>query len=296
MTTYTLENASLRLLVSSHGGCIEGFFLRRATGDFPLLRPGKNNGQAIHSSCFPFVPFASRVSGNQFVQAGKTYHLPPNTDWDPHYLHGDGWLNEWQLQQAVHDELQLAYQHRGECYCYDVLQTFSLHDDCLRLTLVVTHRGHTPLPYGLGWHPYFPMNHKTLLYAPADGYWVEREQWLSGAHRTVRPAALNFNQAAPIPSHWVNNGFSGWNGQAIIAWPDAACQLLLSTEPAAPCYFVFVSDTQFDPQYQSDYFCFEPMSHGPDDHHRPGAGKLKILEAGQTLQLRMRLQVVDLHA
>lgn len=296
MTVYTLENPHLRLLISSHGGCIEGFFLRRAAGDFPLLRIGKNNRQAIQSSCFPFVPFASRVRGNEFVHAGMCYRLQANTPWDPHYLHGDGWLNEWQLRRADHREVQLAYEHRGEYYHYDALQTFSLHDHGLKLTLAVTHRGDTPLPYGLGWHPYFTMNEKTRLYAPADGYWVEQEQWLAGEHCKELPAALNFNQASPIPAHWVNNGFSGWNGQATIEWPDAACQLLLSTEPAAPCYFLFVADAQFDPEYQSDYFCFEPMSHGPDDHHRPSAGQLKILADGETLQLSMQLDVEDLQA
>ncbi|NYY74572.1 hypothetical protein DMH88_12130 [Escherichia coli] len=40
------------------------------------------------------------------------------------------------------------------------------------------------------------------------------------------------------------------------------------TTPPAPCYFIFVSDPAFDKGYAFDFFCLEPMSHAPDDHHR----------------------------
>ncbi|STM37678.1 putative aldose 1-epimerase [Escherichia coli] len=30
-----------------------------------------------------------------------------------------------------------------------------------------------------------------------------------------------------------------------------------------------VSDPAFDKGYAFDFFCLEPMSHAPDDHHRP---------------------------
>lgn len=36
------------------------------------------------------------MSGNRFVWQGREYQLQPNVEWDAHYLHGDGWLGEWQ--------------------------------------------------------------------------------------------------------------------------------------------------------------------------------------------------------
>ncbi len=40
------------------------------------------------------------------------------------------------------------------------------------------------------------------------------------------------------------------------------------------------SDPAFDKGYAFDFFCLEPMSHAPDDHHRPEGGDLIALARG----------------
>ena len=110
MTIYTLSHGSLKLDVSDQGGVIEGFW-RDTT---PLLRPGKKSGVATDASCFPLVPFANRVSGNRFVWQGREYQLQPNVEWDAHYLHGDGWLGEWQCVSHSDDSLCLVYLNRNK--------------------------------------------------------------------------------------------------------------------------------------------------------------------------------------
>ncbi len=120
MTIYTLSHGSLKLDVSDQGGVIEGFW-RDTT---PLLRPGKKSGVATDASCFPLVPFANRVSGNRFVWQGREYQLQPNVEWDAHYLHGDGWLGEWQCVSHSDDSLCLVYEHRSGVYHYRVSQAF----------------------------------------------------------------------------------------------------------------------------------------------------------------------------
>ncbi|WP_058913222.1 aldose 1-epimerase [Entomohabitans teleogrylli] len=290
MEIFTLENSALRLEVSSQGGTIEGLWWKRGAERVALLRPGKKNGVAVAASCFPLVPFANRVSGNRFTFAGREYQLAANTDWDSHYLHGDGWLAAWRC--VAHDDRQLTLTscQRSGVYHYDAVQRFRLGDDALEVTLEVTNRGAETLPFGLGWHPYFPLTPQTLLQAPANGYWLEREQWLAGDFQPQLPTGLDFNQPAGLPRRWVNNGIAGWDGAARIIWPEARCALQVRTEPPAPYYFIFVSDPQFDPGYAFDFFCIEPMSHAPDDHHRPGAGRLIPLAPGEETRLTMRLQ------
>ncbi|MEE1707191.1 aldose epimerase family protein, partial [Pseudomonas aeruginosa] len=104
--------------------------------------------------------------------------------------------------------------------------------------------------------------------AQASGYWLEREQWLAGEFCEQLPQELDFNQLAPLPRQWVNNGFAGWNGKARIEQPQEGYAIIMETTPPAPCYFIFVSDPAFDKGYAFDFFCLEPMSHAPDDHHR----------------------------
>lgn len=234
MTIYTLSHGSLKLDVSDQGGVIEGFW-RDTT---PLLRPGKKSGVATDASCFPLVPFANRVSGNRFVWQGREYQLQPNVEWDAHYLHGDGWLGEWQCVSHSDDSLCLVYEHRSGVYHYRVSQAFHLTADTLTVTLSVTNQGAETLPFGTGWHPYFPLSPQTRIQAQASGYWLEREQWLAGEFCEQLPQELDFNQPAPLPRQWVNNGFAGWNGQARIEQPQEGYAIIMETTPPAPCYFI----------------------------------------------------------
>lgn len=199
MTIYTLSHGPLKLDVSDRGGVIEGFW-RDAT---PLLRPGKKNGVATDASCFPLVPFANRVSGNRFVWQGREYQLQPNVEWDAHYLHGDGWLGQWQCVSRSEDSLCLVYEHRSGVYHYRVSQAFHLTADTLTVTLSVTNQGAETLPFGTGWHPYFPLSPQTRTQAQASGYWLEREQWLAGEFCEQLPQELDFSQLAPLPHQWV---------------------------------------------------------------------------------------------
>jgi len=286
MALYSLQQGALRLLVSPRGGVIEGFWHQ----DTPLLRPGRQSGVAVESSCFPLVPFGNRVSGNAFSWQGKTYRLEPNVDWDSHYLHGDGWLNDWQLVGQEEDSLTLGFQQQHGVYRYRARQHFHLSATALTVTLTVTSEAEEALPFGLGWHPYFPLTEETRLQAKASGYWLEREQWLAGEYQDTLPESLDFTRPSPLPRRWVNNGFAGWNGEATIR--QQGYGLRLRTEPAAPCYFVFISDPAFDKGYAFDFFCIEPMSHAPDDHHRLQASSLVPLQPGESLSQTMVLEFV----
>ncbi|VEB95826.1 Aldose 1-epimerase [Cedecea lapagei] len=294
MSLFTLQNERLKLLVSGQGGAIEGLWWQNEGQLIPLLRPGKQSGIAVESSCFPLVPFGNRVSGNAFTFAGKDYRLQPNVAWDSHYLHGDGWLTLWQPLEEEPGWLVLEYQHLEGPYRYAVQQTFHLSGDSLTVSLTVVNNGKEPLPFGLGWHPYFPLTAQTSIQARATGYWLEREQWLAGEFQPQLPKSLDFNQPNELPRRWVNNAFSGWDGQAKIAYPQEGVALSMETDPPAPCYFIFVSDPQFDEGYDFDFFCLEPMSHAPDDHHRPGGGLLTTLKQGETLGQNMRISVSTL--
>lgn len=293
MAFFTLENAALRLLVSEQGGAVEGLWLKDNVLT-PLLRPGKQNGVAVDSSCFPLVPFGNRVSGNRFSFAGKAYTLQPNVEWDQHYLHGDGWLNRWRCVAFERQRLTMEYSHREGVYVYTAEQTFRLEEDRLEITLSVTNDAKDTLPFGLGWHPYFPLTPETRVQANADGYWLEREHWLAGEYQRALPREYDFNHPSPLPRRWVNNAFAGWNGQATIRQPKLGYSLDLTSHPPAPCYFIFVSDPAFDKGYNFDFFCLEPMTHAPDDHHQPQGGMLAPLAQGQTLTQAMTLRISTL--
>ncbi len=185
--------------------------------------------------------------------------------------------------------MRFAHQGGSTPYVYSARQTFSLTDNELTISLAVKNAGEKALPFGLGWHPYFPMTPKTTLFAPAKKFWTEVEGWLPG-EATAIPDDLDFNAPSPLPHRWINNGFEDWSGEAIIDWPERKTQLHMTADPLFRHAFVFVSDTVFDPQFQRDYFCFEPMSHLANGHNMSDLGGLEILQPGQVLAGSIRLR------
>lgn len=285
---FTLDAGLLSARVSRHGGAI----LRLDHAGTPILRPAADDAAPIDSACYPLVPFGNRVRGNRFAFEDRDYTLRPNTGWDPHYLHGEGWRSEWTLAEESADRLALEHRHDGIAlpYAYVARQDFVLRDGGLDLSLAVTNEGPAPLPFGLGWHPYFPMTPETLLQTATGRMWSEEPGWLPGAPVAL-PADVDFSTPRGLPMRWVNNAFEDWSGRARITWPERNLALTLTADQLFRVMFLFVSDKSFDPGYARDFFALEPMSHLPDGHNRADLGGLVPLAPGETLVGAVRLAV-----
>ncbi len=299
MDTIRLTADGITIEVSPLFGAIWRFEVVLDGRTVPLMRPPKPDALAVatNSCCFPLVPFGNRVRGNQFTFEGRDYAFKPNVDWDSHYLHGDGWLSRWQVDHVTERSLALSLVHRGSRqspYIYDSHQTFGIVGRALVTTLSATNRGAVDLPFGIGWHPFFPATEGTTLWASSTDYWEEGESWLP-TERRPPPDELDYSAPRRLPAHWVNNGFEGWDGKARIDWPERGVALDIDADPLFSRYFVFVSDTTFDPDFRGDYFCFEPMSHSADGHHLPGGGNLMSLAPGETLRGAIRWRIVSLN-
>lgn len=279
--------------ISPRGGLVT----RLHWNGVPLLRDAPDDADALHASCYPLVPFGNRVRGNRFRFEGTEYRFEPNTGWDPHYLHGEGWLGKWDVIRAEARAAELVFRHEGSAatpYRYEAKQAFGIEDGGFAMRLLVTNRGDHALPFGLGWHPYFPLTPATTFLAPAGAFWTEAEGWLPGERADI-PEDLDFRIPRSLPDRWVNNGFEDWSGRAEIRWPEQKTMLALAADPLFRHAFVFVSDTAFDPSYRRDYFCFEPMSHLADGHNMDDLGGLAVLAPGETLSGSVRLRPARLH-
>ena len=290
MADIEIASDCLRCVLSTQGGVIWRLEADPGGGWQPLLRPPPEGSERdpLKAGCFPLVPFGNRVEGNRFVLDGREHVLTPNTPWDPHYLHGDGWLGEWTVYERQDTCASLSFEFHGEPYRYRATQRFECKGPACSTTLGVTNLGAQPMPFGLGWHPFFPLTTATTLAAPAAAYWTEKAGWLPDAH-VATPEPLDFSQPKKLPRRWINNGFEGWDGAAAIDWPERYMRLRIQTVPALSRYFLFASDTKFDPGHHEDYFCFEPMSHSANGHNLADLGGLTILAPGRSMAVSMAL-------
>lgn len=254
-----LANGVLNVTISTQGGEI----VSATTSDMrPFLRlHDQRAGFTIKSAaCFPTVPIGNRVEGNRFVFDGANHARARNTE-DPLYIHGDGWLSDWRLESLAGETAKLSFSHEPSAaspFGYRTEQSFSLDGPTLRLKLVVTNTSGRRLPFGLGFHPFFPRTERITLFAPATDWWTERSCYLPDEKLPV-PDIFDFSAARILPDEWINSGFEGWPGVARIVWPENRLGVDVHAGLAMSGHYMI-----YAPDANTGFFCFEPMSHSPN--------------------------------
>ncbi len=279
------------------GGSVAAWQLARDGFEpFDLFRPWDGADYAgdplrIVRASYPLAPWSNRISGGGF-SVGDTFHtVTPNAADMPYPIHGDAWQLPWRYEQLEAASLSMTLesnQHNGNPHHYRAVQIFKLVDGGMDQSMTVTHLGDTPLPYGLGLHPWLPRNELTTLQANVGGVWLSHADCLPKEHVTRFPPSWDLNADISAAGSLIDNCFTGWDGTARVTWPDQGLKLTLSqstlkeevsTHSAAPnCLLIFRKAT-------GDHFCLEPVSHPIDAFHQPGQPGLQLLEKGESLSL-----------
>ncbi|MEP6823175.1 MAG: aldose 1-epimerase [Ramlibacter sp.] len=288
-----LQHAGQRLgLVPSLGGSVAAWQLERPQGLLDLWRPWDGRTPDLYQmASFAMVPWSNRISAGGFAQDGQFHPMLPNRAGEPYPIHGDGWLQAWQLEQPASDTMVMrlvSRQFMGNPHDYEAVQTFRLVDGGLDQDLQVRHLGAGPLPYGLGLHPWFPRTPATRLSAPVRGVWLCGADPLPTAHTQQFPPGWDLNAGMQALGPLIDNGYTGWGGAARIHWPEEGLELSLAMPD-------FERDGGADEHYclvyrppQGPAFCFEPISQPIDAFHLPGRPGLRVLHKGETCSLRVR--------
>src|SRR5262249_11661397 len=177
---------------------------------------------------------------------------------------GDAWLQRWRFERidASQAVMRLSSRHFGGTpYVYDAEQHFRLVDGGLDQSVSVTHRGEGSLPYGLGLHPWFPRTPDTTLQAQVNGVWLCGNDPIPTQHTADIPRSWDLRQAASMHGDLIDNAYTGWNGEARIAWPERGLALRMQTLPietpqgaVAPTYCLVYRPPA------GGSFCFEPIT------------------------------------
>jgi aldose 1-epimerase len=287
--TISIESAAQRLTVAPElGGAIIAWNWRASDEELPLLRPWDGeSGDRYSLACFPLLPWANRISGGGFEHESVFYPLHANRSEEHYPIHGDGWLQAWQPAEQGSDRIKLTLESHGfddNPYHYRATQTLLLLPDGLQIELAVTHLGQRNLPYGLGLRPYFIRHPNTLLTAKADGVWLSGSDPIPVEHSTRVPAGWGYNTAAPLNGDMIDNCFTGWDGKAVIDYPEHGLAITMSMADCNGYSLLYRPPGR-------DFFCFEPITHAVDAFHLPGQPGLAYLSHGDSLALRTRLLV-----
>ena len=286
-----LEYAGQRLgLVPTLGGGVAAWERDGAKGKHDLWRPWDGLAPDMYTmASFPLVPWSNRISQGGFVHNDVMHPIRPNRMGETYPIHGDGWLQAWQLSQPAADtvEMTLTSKHfDGTPYHYSALQRFVLHKDGMSQTLQVTHLGEAALPYGLGQHPAFLRTPLATLHAPVQGVWLSSPDLLPTVHTQDFPPSWDPRVSMPVSGSQIDNAYTGWSGKAHIDWPEHELRLHMQVPE--------ISNSGLNNGYcllyrppQGPHFCFEPVTHPIDAFHVDGKPGLQVLKTGQTLSLQV---------
>jgi aldose 1-epimerase len=279
------------VIVPSLGAGLASYDLVGAGGRTPLFRPCRNPSRAgpFDLANNLLVPWSNRVSGGGFRFNGRFHPLAPNAPGEPFPIHGNGFSSRWENERAIADSAEFSLRSDGPGpFRYEAHATYSLTAGALTMRLSVRNLGVTPLPFGLGFHPWIVRSASTRLKAKAERVVLETNDHLPAGEAPVasRPE-WDFAAARLLPSGWINNAFLGWDGRATILWPEQGLELDVEADPPLSTYILY------SPSDKADFFCFEPVTHPVDAHNLPGgpaANGLTILAPREAMAATCRFR------
>ena len=200
------------------------------------------------AGAFAMLPFSNRLANAKFDWMGHEIrlHHAPGTDYA---LHGFGHRKAWQVIHSSISEAHLQYRHlagdEGWPWSFEAAQQVALNQDGVTVNISLTNTSPEPMPAGLGWHPFHPLEVKRPEIEPAlrlcaqgvhdvgsDGLAVIRPS-------AARKAAINFDFDLFQPQ---TTAFEEWHGGVILPLNEeiklsiasAGCPHLLLHVPQQP--------------------------------------------------------------
>jgi aldose 1-epimerase len=159
-------------------------------------------------------PFPNRLAHGRFTFEGTAYQLPLNESTGTHAIHGFTPRTRWRVIGAggekghafVSGQLQKSKDLPGVSWPgeFVITVTYELHPSALVVECLVENVGGGPMPFGLGYHPYFAIPDvpdatadEMTLQAPTGELW-EATAGIPTGKRLPVPGELDFHTARPI--------------------------------------------------------------------------------------------------
>ena len=276
-------------LSPSIGGAISALAWIDGDASRPILRKCHSPlEKVLDAPSFPLVPYVNRIRDGRFAFRGREVRLAPNMAGDPSPLHGQGWLNPWQVDRADEHRVSVSFRHvPGEWpWAYEARQDFALDEGGLTVTLTCRNTSPEPMPCGLGQHPYFPCGPRTRLDTQVTHAWTIDEKVLP-VEKVPAEGRFDLHNRL-VCGQDLDHGFGGWGGEARMSDPEWPYELRLSSPDAR--FFQLYSPAT------GGIFVAEPVTHANAALNAPEEKwaelGLRVLDPGEQMALTMRLEVI----
>ncbi|MGF6776060.1 aldose 1-epimerase [Paraburkholderia sp. GAS334] len=258
------------------GGSIAAYFEATHAGPVHWMRPATGAALAarnpLQMASFPLFPYCNRIRDARFDFDGRSIDLSGDGNTFAHALHGTAWRRAWCVGARTETSVELHLEHtpnpsiHGDWpFPYRAQQTIELIGDALRVTLTARNLGDRPMPFGMGHHPYYPRTANTVMTASVEAMWHADADVLP-THLGAHPAVDALRNGMSADAFDLDNNFTGWQREAVVAWPDERRQLTLNADA------VFGQLVVFAPASEA-LLCVEPVSNTTDCFNAPAAAR-----------------------
>ena len=289
MSAVTLENERIRFVVDpAQGVNVLGCFVRPQGQWLPLMPDVQGGATDLKASSFVLIPYSNRIENGRFTFGGQSYQL---ANGERHASHGDVRNRPWQVAAVDATQIDCAFASRDFSdvnwpWPFTATLRYALAGDRLLSTLTVRNEGASPMPAGLGWHPYYnrtlsQTGEPVLLHFQIDSVYPDANdnRIPSGPLQLLAPNQDFRDERLLEPANFIDGCFYGYDGGGTIAWSasgvtlryqcDANCKHLILFNPAKP------------------YFAVEPVTNANNGVNLLAQGDptsgIQILEPGATL-------------
>jgi aldose 1-epimerase len=276
------------------------------TLDLLYLDPGQfSNGRPTRSGIPVLFPFPNRVRGGRFSWNGRDYQLPRNDGAKANAIHGFACRHPWRVIAQGADDSEAWLTGEFQCSAdgpaslslwpadHRIRLTYRLREGALRLEAEVSNPDREPLPFGLGYHPYFRMPFVAGASAeacaeqvPARHYWELLDSLPTGERRAV-DAVRDLNSPRPFAQLQVDDVLTDLPGCSGAPAELRPCASLFSPPGATlrlSCSPDFREMVIFTPPHRQA-FCVEPYTCTTDAINLEQRGidaGLRVLAPGET--------------
>jgi len=255
-----------------------------------VMRPAEG-ASVLDSSCFPLVPFSNRIAGSRFEFGGQDILLEPNHPSAPNepVLHGYGWTSGWSVLEASSHRALIGFCYPGGDWPWPFTANaaYELDETGLKASLSVTNEGDSPMPAGLGFHPYFPRTSQTAYRGYHRGEWQVDDACLPRA-LSMCEKPCDWWDGKPVGTRLVDTVYAGREGPLQIHWPERDIAAVISPDNDLGCTTIYVPAGE-------NFFCVEPVSHATDAiHGQAGQPPMHVLMPGEEWTVSMSIEVRSL--
>jgi galactose mutarotase-like enzyme len=285
---YELRRAKQRAVVTEVGATLRSY----QVGPHEFLDTFGPGEMSRYGMGHVLAPWPGRVDQGRYKFQGTTQQLPINEVGNQNALHGLVRYLVWKLVDRTDDAVRLSlvlFPTEGYPFTLNLVVSYRLTDHGLVVQTMATNAGAGPLPFGLGFHPYFNLGTDTvdsnILTLPAATYLPTNERLVPIGSAPVTGTPFDFRKPKPIGSVKLDTTFTDLtrerDGRARIrlAGPKGTPSIEMAMDASFKYIVGYTQDTLPEPNHRRRGVCLEPLTCAPNAFNS-GNG-LTVLDPGK---------------